>query len=111
MFSYRLRSTLQTATLWMALCAVVSAQPPVPSPPSPAQRDATRPPGSDQRQTVPDPRPADPTVPPGTQRVSPQTPPGTTAPAQPANATMQPIFVDPEHLQVQGKVVSVIRHL
>lgn len=30
---------------------------------------------------------------------------------QPANAEMQPIFVDPEHLQVQGKVVSVIRHL
>jgi repressor LexA len=30
---------------------------------------------------------------------------------QPANATMQPIFVDPEQLRVQGKVVSVIRHL
>src|SRR3712207_966720 len=30
---------------------------------------------------------------------------------QPANAAMQPLFVDPEQLQVQGKVVSVIRHL
>ncbi len=30
---------------------------------------------------------------------------------QPANAAMQPIFVDPEQLAVQGKVVSVIRHL
>ncbi len=30
---------------------------------------------------------------------------------QPANAAMQPIYVDPAHLQVQGKVVSVIRHL
>jgi repressor LexA len=30
---------------------------------------------------------------------------------QPANATMQPIFVDPEQLRVQGRVVSVIRHL
>jgi repressor LexA len=30
---------------------------------------------------------------------------------QPANAAMQPIYVDPEQLQVQGKVVSVIRHL
>ena len=30
---------------------------------------------------------------------------------QPANAAMQPIFVDPDQLQVQGKVVSVIRHL
>lgn len=92
MFSKRLRSTLQTATLWMALCAVVSAQTPVPTPQtpqSPAQRDATRPPGSEQRQTVPDQtRPTDPTAPPGTQRISPQTPPGTTAaPAQPPAAT------------------------
>jgi repressor LexA len=30
---------------------------------------------------------------------------------QPANATMQPIYVDPQHLHVQGKVVSVIRNL
>jgi len=30
---------------------------------------------------------------------------------QPANAAMQPIFVDPDQLRVQGKVVSVIRHL
>jgi repressor LexA len=30
---------------------------------------------------------------------------------QPANAAMQPIFVDPDQLVVQGKVVSVIRYL
>jgi repressor LexA len=30
---------------------------------------------------------------------------------QPANAAMQPIFVDPEQLRVQGRVVSVIRYL
>jgi repressor LexA len=30
---------------------------------------------------------------------------------QPANATMQPIYVDPDQLRVQGKVVSVIRYL
>jgi repressor LexA len=30
---------------------------------------------------------------------------------QPANAAMQPIYVDPEQLRVQGKVVSVIRYL
>jgi repressor LexA len=30
---------------------------------------------------------------------------------QPANAAMQPIFVDPNQLRVQGKVVSVIRYL
>jgi repressor LexA len=30
---------------------------------------------------------------------------------QPANASMQPIYVDPDQLRVQGKVVSVIRYL
>jgi repressor LexA len=30
---------------------------------------------------------------------------------QPANAAMQPIYVDPNQLRVQGKVVSVIRYL
>ena len=30
---------------------------------------------------------------------------------QPANAAMEPIYVDPNHLRVQGKVVSVIRNL
>jgi len=30
---------------------------------------------------------------------------------QPANAAMLPIYVEPEHLRVQGKVVSVIRNL
>ena len=94
MSSYRLRSTLQTATLWMALCAVVSAQTPVPTPQtpqSPAQRDATRPPGTEQRQTAPVQRPTDPTVPPGTQRISPQTPPGTTVPPQQPTVTASPL--------------------
>jgi repressor LexA len=30
---------------------------------------------------------------------------------QPANPTMQPIFVDPNNVEVQGKVVAVIRNL
>ncbi|HYG10291.1 MAG TPA: TolC family protein, partial [Pyrinomonadaceae bacterium] len=94
MFSNRMRSTLQTATIWLATCAVALAQTPAPSQPSPAQRDATRPPGSEQRQTVPDqsrPRPSDPTAPPATQRTSPQTPPGTTDPApRPANPVITP---------------------
>ena len=28
---------------------------------------------------------------------------------QPANSTMSPIYVDPENLEVQGKVVAVLR--
>jgi repressor LexA len=30
---------------------------------------------------------------------------------QPANATMQPIYVDPDQVRVRGKVVSVHRYL
>jgi HAE1 family hydrophobic/amphiphilic exporter-1 len=95
MFSNRLRSTLQTATVWLAACAVALAQTPAPpQPASPAQRDATRPPGAEQRQTTPDqsrPRPSDPTAPPATQRISPQTPPGTNdPPRRPANPAAAP---------------------
>ncbi|HJR07134.1 MAG TPA: TolC family protein [Pyrinomonadaceae bacterium] len=92
MSSNRLRSTLQTATLWMATCAVTLAQTPAPTP---VQRDVTRPPGAGQ-QTVPDqsrPRPTDPTAPPATQRIPPQTPPGRTDPA-PRPAT--PIVTPPQ---------------
>ena len=95
MFSKRLRSSLQTAVMWTATCAVALGQTPAPSQPSPAQRDATRPPGAEQRQTVPDqsrPRPSDPTAPPSTQRTSPQTPPGTSDPARrPVNPAITPV--------------------
>ena len=29
---------------------------------------------------------------------------------QPANVNMHPIYVDPENIQVQGKVIAVIRN-
>jgi outer membrane protein len=52
---------------------------------TPAQRDATRPPGTEQQQTVPPgarPNPQDPRTPPATTRPAPQNPPGVeTAPA------------------------------
>lgn len=51
---------------------------------TPAQRDATRPPGTERQQPVPTPaRPApqDPTAPPGTERPAPQSPPGTREPS------------------------------
>ena len=104
MFSNRLRSTLQSATLWMATCAVTLAQTP-PSAPVPPQRDATRPPGAEQRQTIPDqsrPRPSDPTAPPATQRTSPQTPPGTT---DPARRPATPATVTPQQQQQTPGVV------
>ncbi|HEX8457973.1 MAG TPA: TolC family protein [Pyrinomonadaceae bacterium] len=91
MFSNRLRSTLQTATIWFAASATLLAQTPAP-PQTPAQREATRPPGTEQRQTDPAQRPTDPTQPPGAQRVSPRTPPGTTTPApRPSSPTNAPV--------------------
>lgn len=51
-----------------------------PPPQTPAQRDAQRPPGTQDRQTVPpttNPNPGDPRVPPGAERVPPTAPPGT----------------------------------
>jgi repressor LexA len=30
---------------------------------------------------------------------------------QPANSTMQPIYVDPQHCRIEGKVLSIIRHV
>ena len=92
MFSFRQRLPMQTAALWLALSATVLAQ--TPPAQSPAQRDATRPPGTEQRQTVPPqarPQQQNPTQPPGTQRTSPVTPPGTQterpAPSQPRPQT------------------------
>jgi HAE1 family hydrophobic/amphiphilic exporter-1 len=59
---------------------------------TPAQRDATRPPGTEQQQTVPPgarPNTQDPRTPPGTQRPAPQTPPSvqTQTPTQPPATT------------------------
>jgi len=72
--------------------------PPQPPSQTPTQRDATRPPGTEQRQTVPEqsrPRPTDPTRPPGTDaRPAPQAPPGTQLP--PSGTTGQPARTQPE---------------
>jgi outer membrane protein len=61
---------------------------------TPAQRDATRPPGTQQQQTVPPgarTNPQDPRTPPATTRPAPQNPPGTeTAPVTQPPATTRP---------------------
>jgi outer membrane protein len=88
------RSFLLAASLMTALSTAVPAQQPVPTPPqpTPAQRDAQRPPGTETQSTVPEnsrTRPSDPTRPPGTDtRSAPQAPPGTTI--QPSNPMSQP---------------------
>lgn len=82
---------------------------PTPIQPSPAQRDATRPPGTEQRQTAPPgtTRQTDPTAPPGTERTSPQAPPGTQLPREttPQRTTPQlPAETSPAPLGPQSPV-------
>jgi HAE1 family hydrophobic/amphiphilic exporter-1 len=79
-------ATVRRVSLPLALSAVLLsagpaslAQTPQTPPTNPAQRDATRPPGTQQNQPVPEqarPIQQDPTAPPGTQRPAPQAPPG-----------------------------------
>lgn len=115
MQSLRSRRVLHLFVLWLTVCAVTfshaflqaRAQTPTtaprpspaspaptttPRPSSPTQRDATRPPGTEQRVPVPTgtrPVTQDPTAPPGTERTAPQTPPSTSAPPQ-TGTTPQP---------------------
>lgn len=73
-------SSLLSATTLAAQTPQTPPSTPQTPPVSPAQRDATRPPGTEQRQAAPpDARPttSDPTAPPGTNRAPAQAPPGT----------------------------------
>ena len=79
----------------MSSLAQTPAPTPAPAPPiSPSQRDATRPPGTEQRQPIPEqarPTTTDPTAPPGTERPAPQAAPGTSvAPQQTAPGAVSP---------------------
>lgn len=72
-----MKQMLYAIVLSFTICALASAQ--TPTTPNPAQRDATRPPGTERRQTLPEqarPNPSDPTATPGTERPVPQAPPG-----------------------------------
>ena len=102
---YSVRRILQLLALSLVLTcvsAVALAQTPTSTPPpaSPAQQDATRPPGTEQNQTIPEqarPVTSDPTAPPGTQRPSPQAPPGvslTPQGAPPAEPKGTPVPTD-----------------
>jgi outer membrane protein len=79
MLTFYARKMIRVLALCAVLCAssvFVFAQTPSPSPTppfSPTQREATRPPGSEQN-------PPSPTAPPGAQQTSPTAPPGTNAP-------------------------------
>ncbi|HEY6189785.1 MAG TPA: TolC family protein [Pyrinomonadaceae bacterium] len=101
---YVVRRIIQASFLSLALSgAVARAQTPTATPPtSPAQRDATRPPGTERNQPVPEqarPTTQDPTAPPGTTRPDPQAPPGTSvgpAPGLPTTTPAQPnVTTDP----------------
>jgi outer membrane protein TolC len=89
MLTKNVHRLLQALMLLVFLCSAgitPQAQTPQPTPPvSPAQQDATRPPGTERNQPVPEqlrPNTQDPTAPPGTARPAPQAPPGTTSAPQ-----------------------------
>jgi outer membrane protein len=68
------------------------------TPSTPGQRDARRPPGTQERTTVPpgaNPAPGDPRVPPGTERVPPTAPPGTQVEPQRTTPDPQRTTIDP----------------
>ena len=83
---HRLLQALVLLLFLAGTSAISQAQTPQTTPPvSPAQRDATRPPGTGTNQPVPEqvrPVTQDPTAPPGTTRPAPQAPPGTTSSTQ-----------------------------
>ena len=86
----RVSLTVALSLVIFGLCATGSAlgQTPAPTPlapVNPAQQDATRPPGTEQRQPIPEqarPTTTDPTAPPGTERPAPQAAPGTSVAPQ-----------------------------
>ncbi len=91
----RVALTVALSLVIFGLCATgsVLGQTPAPTPAAPinpAQQDATRPPGTEQRQPIPEqarPTTTDPTAPPGTERPAPQAAPGTSVAPQ---TTTQP---------------------
>jgi outer membrane protein len=104
-----LRKITLTATVGALSAQLILGQ----NPQTPAQRDATRPPGTQQNQPIPPqarPITPDPTAPPGTQRVSPTAPPGTNtapAPGQTVPPTSAPTTtVQPGSQQTQPGVPS-----
>jgi HAE1 family hydrophobic/amphiphilic exporter-1 len=124
-FHFFRRSThrLALCCLLINLCWPVSAQTPTTqtpqTPPSnPAQRDATRPPITQQSQPVPEqarPMTQDPTAPPNSQRSAPQAPPGTgvspqTVPQAPVTGvsgqTASPSTVTPATPPTQTPITS-----
>src|SRR5260370_39029725 len=95
------RNVVKIVVLLSALFCATSAaraQTPTPSPTpqtNPAQRDATKPPGSEQNQTVPEaarPNTQNPQAPPGAIQTSPAAPPGANAPQQTASPAPTPLL-------------------
>jgi outer membrane protein len=90
MLTYSVRRIMQALMLSLVLTGasgLALAQTPTSTPPTttPAQQDATRPPGTGQNQPIPEqarPVTSDPTAPPGTQRPAGEAPPGTSVSPQ-----------------------------
>jgi HAE1 family hydrophobic/amphiphilic exporter-1 len=100
MLTLKFRNLVKAVVLFSVLCGTTSAalaQTPTPAPTpqtNPAQRDATKPPGSEQNQAVPEaarPNTQNPQAPPGAPQTLPGTPPGTNVVPQTASPTPTPL--------------------
>jgi len=100
MLTLKFRNLVKAVILFSVLCGTTSAalaQTPTPAPTpqtNPAQRDATKPPGSEQNQAVPEaarPNTQNPQAPPGAPQILPGTPPGTNVAPQTASPTPTPL--------------------
>jgi outer membrane protein TolC len=95
MLTYSVRRIVQIIALMLVLTGASGlgmAQTPTATPPTttPAQQDATRPPGTEQNRPIPEqarPVTSDPTAPPGTQRPAAEAPPGTSITPQTQTGT------------------------
>jgi outer membrane protein len=100
---------MQTLALSLVLTGasgLAQAQTPTATPPTttPAQQDATRPPGTEQNRPVPEqarPVTSDPTAPPGTERPAAQAPPGTSVTPQTQTGTTPAPTASPTQTETQ----------
>lgn len=110
---HRVWQALILTLLLCSVCRQTEAQTQQPAPPaSPAQQDATRPPGTQRNQPVPEqvrPITQDPTAPPGSERPAPQAPPGAPVGNTPSapQATPTPLMPTTDSLPLDGTMPDV----
>jgi outer membrane protein len=106
------RAVVLSSALFAAAGSSFAQNPRPVATPNPAQKDATRPPGSEQNQQVPEsarPNTQNPQAPPGAPQTPPSAPPGTTqtSPAAPPGSNAPPQTASPTPAPQPGEVAPV----